>query len=110
MAAPAEPQQPQTAVEDAGGIKATGGPVVAAAAATAAATGMKLGVAFDYMRVKVKDIALLEHFAPVLMELYKKEEQEEIVSKPVQATVDEKKKQMKTMARKGEKAKKKATE
>lgn len=31
---------------------------------------MKVGVAFDYMRVKVKDIALLEKFTPALMKLY----------------------------------------
>ncbi|MCJ1397539.1 hypothetical protein MMC11_000733 [Xylographa trunciseda] len=31
---------------------------------------MKIGVAFDYMRVKVKDIALLEKFTPALLKLY----------------------------------------
>ena len=31
---------------------------------------VKVGVAFDYMRVKVKDIALLEKFTPALMKLY----------------------------------------
>ncbi|MCJ1249137.1 hypothetical protein MMC30_006360 [Trapelia coarctata] len=31
---------------------------------------MKVGVAFDYMRVKVKDIALLERFTPALLKLY----------------------------------------
>lgn len=32
---------------------------------------MKIGVAFDYMRVKVKDIIHLEKFTPALNELYK---------------------------------------
>ena len=32
---------------------------------------MKIAVAFDYMRVKVKDIASLEKFTPALRELYK---------------------------------------
>ena len=31
---------------------------------------VKVGVAFDYMRVKVRDIALLEKFTPALMKLY----------------------------------------
>ena len=31
---------------------------------------MKVGVAFDYMRVKVKDIALLEKLSPALLKLY----------------------------------------
>ncbi|MCJ1476192.1 hypothetical protein MMC13_004857 [Lambiella insularis] len=31
---------------------------------------MKVGVAFDYMRVKVKEIALLEKFTPALLKLY----------------------------------------
>ena len=43
---------------------------------------MKVGVAFDYMRVKVKDIALLEKFTPVFLRLYEDEvdtgEKEEI--------------------------------
>lgn len=34
---------------------------------------MKVGVCFDYMRVKVKDIALLEKFTPVLLKLYEDE-------------------------------------
>ena len=34
------------------------------------ANDMKVGVAFDYMRVKVKDIALLEKFTPALLKLY----------------------------------------
>ena len=38
---------------------------------------MKIGVAFDYMRVKVKDIIHLEKFTPALRELYKEEEKEE---------------------------------
>ena len=37
------------------------------------AEDMKVGVAFDYMRVKVKDIAILEKFTPVLLKLYDKE-------------------------------------
>ena len=36
--------------------------------------GMKIGVAFDYMRVKVKDIALLEKFTPALIKLYDHDE------------------------------------
>lgn len=42
---------------------------------------MKIGVAFDYMRVKVKDIALLEKFTPAMRELYK-EKEEEINTRP----------------------------
>ena len=34
---------------------------------------MKVGVAFDYMRVKVKDMAVLERFTPVLLKLYEDE-------------------------------------
>lgn len=34
---------------------------------------LKVGVAFDYMRVKVKDIALLEKFTPALLKLYDQE-------------------------------------
>ncbi|KAL9104946.1 MAG: hypothetical protein Q9163_000191 [Psora crenata] len=34
---------------------------------------MKIGVAFDYMRIKVKDIAHLERFTPAMRELYKEE-------------------------------------
>jgi len=34
---------------------------------------LKVGVAFDYMRVKVKDIALLERFTPALLRLYDQE-------------------------------------
>ena len=34
---------------------------------------MKVGVAFDYMRVKVKDMAVLERFTPVYMKLYENE-------------------------------------
>ena len=34
---------------------------------------MKIGVAFDYMRIKVKDIALLECLTPVLLKLYEEE-------------------------------------
>ena len=38
---------------------------------------MKIGVAFDYMRVKVGDIIHLEKFTPALRELYKDVEREE---------------------------------
>lgn len=41
------------------------------------ANDMKIGVAFDYMRVKVGDIMHLEKFTPALRELYKDAEQEE---------------------------------
>ena len=37
---------------------------------------MKIGIAFDYMRVKVKDIELLEKFNPLMRELYKNEMEE----------------------------------
>ena len=37
---------------------------------------MKIGVAFDYMSVKVKDIMLLEKFTPALRELYKEREKD----------------------------------
>ena len=39
-------------------------------------TDMKVGVAFDYMSVKVKDIMLLEKFTPALRELYREKEME----------------------------------
>jgi len=38
---------------------------------------MKIGVAFDYMRIKVGDIMHLEKFTPALRELYKEAEKEE---------------------------------
>ena len=38
---------------------------------------MKVGVAFDYMRVKVKDIIHLEKFNGAMRELYKEAEEEE---------------------------------
>ena len=41
------------------------------------ASEMKVGVAFDYMRVKVKDIIHLEKFNGAMRELYKEAEQEE---------------------------------
>ncbi|MCJ1311563.1 hypothetical protein MMC25_005236 [Agyrium rufum] len=37
---------------------------------------VKIGVAFDYMRVKVKDIMLLERFTPALTKLYSLQETE----------------------------------
>ena len=41
------------------------------------ASEMKVGVAFDYMRVKVKDIIHLEKFNGAMRELYKEAEEEE---------------------------------
>lgn len=41
------------------------------------ANEMKIGVAFDYMRVKVGDIMHLEKFTPAMRELYKDAEREE---------------------------------
>lgn len=41
------------------------------------ANDMKIGVAFDYMRVKVGDIMHLEKFTPAMRELYKDAEREE---------------------------------
>ena len=38
---------------------------------------MKLCVAFDYMRVKVKDIAQMEKYAPAVLELYRQEATED---------------------------------
>jgi hypothetical protein len=38
---------------------------------------MKVGVAFDYMRVRVRDIIHLEKFNPAMRELYKQEEEED---------------------------------
>ena len=40
-------------------------------------TDMKIGVAFDYMRVKVGDIIHLEKFTPALRELFKEAEKDE---------------------------------
>ena len=42
---------------------------------------MKIGVAFDYMHVKVGEIAHLEKFTPALRELYKNEEPDRLASK-----------------------------
>lgn len=42
---------------------------------------MKVGVAFDYMRVKVGDIIHLENFTPAMRELYKEEAEEEADAK-----------------------------
>ena len=44
-------------------------------------TDMKVGVAFDYMRVKVKDIAILERFTPALLKLYDRPELDDNVGK-----------------------------
>ena len=44
---------------------------------SAPASEMKIGVAFDYMRVKVKDIIHLEKFNGAMRELYKEAEEEE---------------------------------
>ena len=40
-------------------------------------TDMKIGVAFDYMRVRVGDIMHLEKFNPAMRELYKEAEEDE---------------------------------
>ena len=40
-------------------------------------TDMKVGVAFDYMRVRVRDIIHLEKFNPAMRALYKEEEEED---------------------------------
>ena len=42
---------------------------------------MKIGVAFDYMRVRVGDIIHLEKFNPAMRELYKESEEEEKAKK-----------------------------
>ncbi|KAL9130559.1 MAG: hypothetical protein Q9217_001272 [Psora testacea] len=39
-------------------------------------TGMKVGVAFDYMRIKVKELAHLERYTPALRELYREKDEE----------------------------------
>lgn len=46
---------------------------------------MKIGVAFDYMRVKVGDIMHLERFTPAFRELYKEVEKEEAEGKTKRA-------------------------
>ena len=46
---------------------------------------MKIGVAFDYMRIKVGDIIHLEKFTPALRELYKEAEKEELEGKAKRA-------------------------
>ena len=43
------------------------------------AGNMKVGVAFDYMRVKVREIAELEYFTPALVSLFNSEEGREVV-------------------------------
>ncbi|MCJ1352131.1 MAG: Zinc phosphodiesterase ELAC protein 2 [Icmadophila ericetorum] len=47
---------------------------------------MKVGVCFDYMRVKVKDIALLEKITPALIKLY--ENEPELAEKSVASVED----------------------
>lgn len=49
-------------------------------------SGLRIGVAFDYMRVKVKDIALLEKFSPVFRKLYEKDGLKEGVDRPADMT------------------------
>lgn len=44
------------------------------ASADASMADMKVGLAFDYMNVKVKDIMLLEKYAPVLQEMFLEDE------------------------------------
>ena len=44
-------------------------------------TEMKIGVAFDYMRVKVGEIMHMERFTPALQKLYKELEEEEAAAK-----------------------------
>ena len=53
-------------------------------------TDMKVGVAFDYMKVKVKDIALLERFTPALVSLYAQDDVKDDIGT---ASVDEKQKE-----------------
>lgn len=43
------------------------------------AKDMKVAVAFDYMRVRVGDIAQMEHFTPALLKLYEQEEMDDKV-------------------------------
>lgn len=47
---------------------------------------MKIGVAFDYMRVRVGDIIHLEKFNPALSELYKEDKKEEAKEKAKRAS------------------------
>ncbi len=44
---------------------------------------LKIGVAFDYMRVKVGEIAQLEKFSPALVKLFEEPEVEETESDPI---------------------------
>ena len=52
---------------------------------TPSTNDLKIGVAFDYMRVKVGDIIHLEKFTPALRELYKEAEKEELDGKAKKA-------------------------
>ena len=45
----------------------------------ATAKDMKVAIAFDYMRVRVRDIACLERFTPALLKLYEQEDMDDKV-------------------------------
>lgn len=49
---------------------------------------LKIGIAFDYMRVRVGDIIHLEKFTPALLELFKEKEHDEQVGIPEENSSD----------------------
>ncbi|KZF24011.1 hypothetical protein L228DRAFT_252532 [Xylona heveae TC161] len=55
---------------------------------------VKIGVAFDYMRVKVGEIAHLEKFTPAFLKLYEEKEAEESIAPGDELEPDEKQKKI----------------
>lgn len=67
---------------------------------------MKVCVAFDYMRVKVGDIAVMEKFTPALLKLFAEEEKEEIAVSTSNMEKTEKTEKMEKTPKKGKDKKK----
>ena len=69
---PIDPTVPNTAIQSVGNMedKADTSPKKVIIKSNTGAKYLKVGAAFDLMRVKVKDIMLLEKFAPVFTKLY----------------------------------------
>lgn len=63
------------------------------------AQDMKIGVASDYMRVKVGEILHLEKFTPALQQLYKEAEKEEMEEKAKRAAIAEEEEEAKKKAK-----------
>ncbi|MCJ1410994.1 Zinc phosphodiesterase ELAC protein 2 [Ptychographa xylographoides] len=64
---------------------------------------MKVGVAFDYMRVKLRDIALLEKFTPALLKLYEDTSERDSIGSQEETTGTPPKKQETTQEKRTKK-------